>query len=239
MSTAIITGASSGIGLAIANLYLSRGGRVVATARDEAKLERAFPASERDRVALVAGDITAEPTAQSLVRTARERFGELDVVISNAGIFAAKPFADYTTADLDAFVAVNLRATLYLTQAAVREWRERRSPGSIVVTTAAIALAPQRARPATLPIAVKGGLNAFVRSLALELAAERIRVNAVAPGIIRTPLTTDPDAHVDAQPMGHIGEASDVAEAALYLAGAPFVTGAILPVDGGMSLGHW
>src|SRR5262249_28766088 len=132
------------------------------------------------------------------------------------------------------------RGVVLLAQAAVREWRARRAPGSLVMVSASISLAPQRAIPATLPIATKGGVSALVKALALELAAEKIRVNAVAPGLIRTPLLGEnPDALAGAQPVGHIGETRDVVEAITYLAGAPFVTGVVLPVDGGMAAGRW
>lgn len=236
----IVTGASSGIGRAVAEVYLARGAHVVANARDEAKLARVGrELAAPDRLALVAGDIGADGTAEALVRVAHERFGRLDVVVANAGIFAAKPFLEYTTDDLDVFVSTNLRGTLLLAQAAVRQWRARRAPGAIVAITAALALSPHRSIPATFPMVIKGGINVLTKELALELAAEKIRVNAVAPGIIRTPLIHDPDGLSDAQPMGHVGEARDIADAVVYLAGAPFVTGTVLPVDGGLATGRW
>jgi NAD(P)-dependent dehydrogenase (short-subunit alcohol dehydrogenase family) len=236
----IVTGASSGIGRAVAEAFLESGASVVGNARDEEKLHRVGrELGAPERLALVPGDVGEAATAEKLVRAAYERFGRLDTVVCNAGLFAAKPFVDFTSADLEALVATNLRGTILLAQAAVQAFREHGSPGAIVSVSAAIALSPQRGLPASLPIAVKGGLNAWTRALALELAGENIRVNAVAPGIIRTPLIHDPDAMSGAQPMGRVGEPREVADAVMYLARAAFVTGVVLPVDGGLATGRF
>ena len=236
----VVTGASSGIGLAVAQLYVARGDRVVMNGRDEAKLARAAASlGPRDRIATVPGDVGSFDLAERLVQTALDRFGRLDVVVANAGVFAMKPFDTFTPQDLASFVSTNLQGTVYLSQAAVRAWRARKAAGAIVSITASIALSPQRAFNATIPTAIKASINALTRALALELAPERIRVNAVAPGIIDTPLISDASSLSGAQPMGHVGKPSDVAEAVAYLAAAPFVTGVVLPVDGGMSAGRW
>lgn len=236
----VVTGASSGIGLAVARLYLERGACVVMNGRDEAKLARAATSlGPPDGIATVAGDIGTVEVADRLVQTALDRFGQLDVVVANAGVFSMKPFEAFTPADLTSFVSTNLQGTVYLSQAAVRAWRARQATGAIVTISASIALSPQRAFHATIPTAIKAGINALTRALALELAPEQIRVNAVAPGIIDTPLISDPSSLAGAQPIGHVGQPSDVAEAVAYLASAPFVTGVVLPVDGGMSAGRW
>jgi NAD(P)-dependent dehydrogenase (short-subunit alcohol dehydrogenase family) len=236
----VITGASSGIGYAIAQAYLDRGARVVANGRDRGKLESAAQKlGHSDRLALVPGDIGEEGTAERLIEAARSRFGGLDVVVNNAGVFSAKGLVEYTRGDLQSFVATNLLGTVLLTQAAVRSWRGSKSTGAIVNITASIALAPQKALPASLPVAIKGGLNAMTKALALELAEERITVNAVAPGIIETPLISNPERLGGAQPIGRIGAPREIADAVIYLASSPFVTGVVLPVDGGMASGRW
>jgi len=237
----VVTGASSGIGRAVALAYAARGAAVVLGGRHADRLAEVQAAiGAPARVAIVAGDVADEATARALVVTARERFGRLDHVVNSAGVFAAKPFVDYAIDELDTFVATNLRGTILVAREAVRTWRATGSRGSIVNVSAAIAIAPQLGIPASFPVAIKAAVNGLTKALALELAAEQIRVNAVAPGIIRTPLLRgDPDALRGAQPVGRIGEADDVARAVLYLADAPFVTGVVLPVDGGMTAGRF
>ncbi len=239
--TIVVTGASSGIGLGVARAYLSRGANVVLNARNEEKL--ALAAKEMghgESVAVVAGEIGSRATGQALVDAAVARFGRLDVLVNNAGHFFSKPFSEYTEEELDGFFDTHLKGTYLTTQAAIEPMR-RQGSGAIVNITTTLALRGASGVPATGPVAAKGGMNAITRSLAVELAPENIRVNAVAPGVIRTPihgLVGDEFHQLDAlQPLGRIGEVSDIVDAVLYLADANFVTGVVLPVDGGAAAG--
>jgi NAD(P)-dependent dehydrogenase (short-subunit alcohol dehydrogenase family) len=242
-STFIVTGASSGIGKGIAETCVERGANVVLNGRDAAKL--ASVARELDapeRVAVLAADIGDAATGEKLAALAVERFGGIDVLVNNAGIFTAKPFAEYTEAELDCFLRTNLVGPFLATQAAVRRMRDAGKGGAIVSITSSLSLAPIAQLPCSATVTAKGGLNSLTRSLALELAPERIRVNAVAPGLVKTPLTGDAASHAKLaplQPVGRLGEVADVVEAVLYLATAPFVTGVVLAVDGGAASGRW
>lgn len=239
--TVLITGASSGIGLGLAQAYLERGFNVVANARTAERLAAAAKQlGNPARLLGVAGDIGRRETAQQLVDRAVERFGQVDVLVNNAGIFNAKPFVEYTEDELEQMVATNLKGFVYASQAAAKHMVARRQ-GHIVNITASIALQPNQQVPAALPVLIKGGINAATRALALELAPHNVKVNAVAPGIVDTPLYT-PEQHGflnGLSPAGRIATVREIADAVLYLTSADFTTGVVLPVDGGMSTGKW
>lgn len=239
--TVVITGASSGIGLGLAKAYLARGFSVVGNARTAARLaDAAETLGGNERFLGVAGDIADPATAPRLIARAIERFGQVDVLVNNAGFFLPKPFIDYTVDDLDSMLETNLKGVVYASQAAARHMIERRQ-GHIINITASIALQPNLAVPAMLPVLIKGGLNQATRALALELSPYNIKVNAVAPGIIDTPMH-DPATREflnGLQPVGRVGRIEEIADAVLYLSHADFTTGAVLPVDGGMSVGKW
>ncbi|HEY3597553.1 MAG TPA: SDR family oxidoreductase [Paraburkholderia sp.] len=239
--TIVITGASSGIGFALAEAYLQRGDHVVGNARTQARLDAAAAKfSNAANFVGVPGDISLPETAQAIFSEAVERFGKVDVLINNAGIFVAKPTADYTAKDVDDMINTNLKGFFYITQQAVRHMVANRS-GHIVSITASIAMQPTTALPALLPILIKGGLNQATRGLALELAAHNVKVNAVAPGTIETPLHAGGnEAFLKAlQPTGTVGQVSDIVGAVQYLTDSSFTTGVILPVDGGQTAGRW
>jgi NAD(P)-dependent dehydrogenase (short-subunit alcohol dehydrogenase family) len=236
--TAIVTGASQGIGAAITNLFLDRGYNVVGTSRhisSKSELKRS------DYLALVDGDIGQATTAQRVVETAVKRFGSVDALVNNAGIFFAKPFLDYTTEDFRALSSTNLEGFIYITQLVVKQMLSQKSNGSIVSITATIADHPLAALTASVPMITKGGINAISRSLAMEYAKQGIRVNAVAPGVVSTPLLKDvPEEFLRTlSPLGTIAASKDIAEAVFYLTEASQVTGEVLHVDGGTHLGKW
>ncbi|MBT8767054.1 SDR family NAD(P)-dependent oxidoreductase [Metapseudomonas boanensis] len=239
--TVVITGASSGIGLGLAKAYLAQGFNVVGNARSAERLaEAAEQLGGADRFLDVAGDIAQPDTAVELIERAVERFGKVDVLVNNAGFFLPKPFIDYSVDDLESLLATNLKGVVYASQAAARHMIERRQ-GHIINITASIALQPNLAVPAALQVLIKGGLNQATRALALELSPFNIKVNAVAPGIVDTPMH-DPAARDflnGLQPAGRVGRIEEIADAVLYLSDADFTTGAVLPVDGGMSVGKW
>lgn len=240
--TAVITGGSSGIGLGLVRAFLERGYRVVANSRNiGAQWQAEQGWEEVETLALVSGDIGQAETARRIVETATERFGGIDVLVNNAGIFLPKPFTQYTEEELETLLATNLRGVFYLTQQVITQMLTQPSGGSIVNITASIAEQPLASVPAVAPILIKGGLNAATRALALEYADRGIRVNAVSPGIIRTPMF-GPESYEflqGLQPVGRFGEVSDIVGAVLYLVDAPFVTGDVLHVDGGMTAGKW
>jgi len=239
--TVVITGASSGIGLALAAAYLQRGDNVVGNARNAARLQQAAESlGSRDNFLAVAGDIADPATGDALVQRAIERFGQVDVLINNAGIFNAKPFVEYTPDELEALVNTNLKGFFYPSQAAARHMIERKA-GHIISITASLASQPIQGVPALLPVLIKGGINQATKALALELAPHNIQVTAVAPGIVDTPMYTK-DMHGflnTLQPAGRIGTTQEIVDAVLYLSDAGFTTGIVLPVDGGMSSGKW
>jgi len=230
---AIVTGASQGIGADLVKGFRDRNYRVVANSRS------IKPSSDPDILA-VPGDVADPATAQRVVAEAIGRFGRIDTLVNNAGIFIAKPFTDYSDADFAAMTGVNLAGFFHVTRKAASSML-RAGRGHIVTITATIAEQPMASLPAALAALTKGGLNAVTRSLAIEYAGRGVRVNAVAPGVIRTSMHA-PESHgflSGLQPMGRMGETQDVVDAVLYLEKATFVTGEILHVDGGASSGRW
>jgi NAD(P)-dependent dehydrogenase (short-subunit alcohol dehydrogenase family) len=229
---AVITGASQGIGAALVKAYRDRNYRVVATARS------ITPAKDGEILA-VPGDIADRKTAERAISDGVVRFGRIDTLINNAGIFIAKPFTEYTEADYAAVLGVNLAGFFHITQLAIAEMEKRGSGHIVQITTSLIGHA-NSLFPSVLASLTKGGLDAATRSLAIEYAKRGIRVNAVAPGVIKTPMHPV-EAHQalgGLHPLGRIGEIADIVDAILYLEAAPFVTGETLHVDGGQSAGH-
>lgn len=242
--TVLVTGASSGIGRAAAVAFAQRGDNVVLGGRDAPKLDAALREIDRpEQTSAVVGDIGDVGTAQRLVAAAVDRFGGVDVLVNSAGAFAVKSFVDFSADDIDQLLATNLKGTFLVTQAAVRAMKRQGRGGAIVNVTASIAIRGWTAIPATAASATKGALNTITNNLALELAADNIRVNAVAPGLIKTPLhgrTEEQFAELNGlQPLHRVGTTKDIVDAILYLADADFTTGTVLPVDGGVTAGHW
>ncbi len=240
--TAVITGASSGLGFSVAEAFVGQGANVVLNGRDEAKLVKAAGRlGQPDRVATVSGDMTQPETADKIVSAAVERFGRVDVLVNNAGTFHTKPFTEYTVEELDGFLGY-LRGTYVLSQEAVRQMRKQGDGGAIINISTILALNGVNGIPSSAPIAAKGGITALTKNLSVELAADNIRLNAVAPGVVPTPLYGElsdeqrKSLH-GMQPLGRYGTPKDVADAVLYLANATWVTGVILPVDGGVDAG--
>jgi NAD(P)-dependent dehydrogenase (short-subunit alcohol dehydrogenase family) len=233
--TAIVTGASQGIGAALVEALLSVGYNVVATSRN---VNQALTPSSN--VVLVAGDIGKQETATKVSAAAVENFGSIDLLVTNAGIFSTKPFIQFTIDDFNALVSTNLMGFLYITQLAVGQMLKQKS-GAVVSITASLADQPIAGVNAAVPMITKGGLNAVIKSLAIEYAKEGIRFNAVAPGIVDTPMHTDDpkDFLRTLQPMGKIASVKDVIDAVLFLAHAGQVTGEVLHVDGGSHAGRW
>lgn len=236
--TVIVTGASQGIGAAVANLFLDRGYNVVANSR---RISKKNELQRSDNIVLVDGDIALAATADELAAVAVERFGSIDALVNNAGIFFTKPFTDYTVEDFRALAATNLDGFIHVTQRVIKQMLAQKSGGSVVSITASIADHPLAPLTASVPMITKGGLNAITRSLALEYAKQGIRVSAVAPGVVATPLLAGaPKEFLQSlSPTGQIGTTSDIAEAVLYLTEARNVTGVVLNVDGGSHLGKW
>ena len=228
---AIVTGASRGIGAGLLAGYRRLGFRVVATSRS-------ISPSNDEHVLAIAGDIRDRSTAQKVVAAAKDRFGRIDTLVNNAGVFIAKPFLEYTQDDFDAVTATNVTGPFHMTQVVLAELLAQRS-GHIVNITAALVDQPLASVPAGLAALSKGGLNSLTKSLAIEVAKRGVRVNAVAPGIIKTPMHA-PATHeflAKLMPVGRMGEVQDVVDAVLYLESASFVTGEVIHVDGGEAAG--
>jgi NAD(P)-dependent dehydrogenase (short-subunit alcohol dehydrogenase family) len=230
---AVITGGSRGIGAGLVAGYRDRGWAVVATAR---KLE---PSGDPDLLTVPA-DITAPGAADRVIGGALDRFGRIDTLVNNAGVFVSKPFTEYTADDYALLTGVNLAGFFWLTQRAIAEMATRYG-GHVVTITASVAEVGNSAEPAALTALTKGGLAAATRSLAVEYASRGIRVNAVSPGIIQTP-EYPADAYDglgdQLPPLGRPGQVSDVVGAVLFLESSPYVTGEIVHIDGGLTAGH-
>jgi NAD(P)-dependent dehydrogenase (short-subunit alcohol dehydrogenase family) len=230
---AIITGGSQGIGAGLVAGYRGRGWSVVASART-------IKPSEDPAVLTVAGDIADPATAGQIVGAALEHFGRIDTLVNNAGVYISKPFTDYTAADYATVTGVNLTGFFWLTQRAIAEMATRYG-GHVVNISATLAEVADSGTPAVLTALTKGGLAAATRSLAIEYASRGIRVNAVSPGVIQTPVHPA-DSYEDLgdqlPPLGRVGQVSDVVDAILFLESSPYITGEILHIDGGQTAGH-
>jgi NAD(P)-dependent dehydrogenase (short-subunit alcohol dehydrogenase family) len=236
--TVIVTGASQGIGAAVANLFLDRGYNVVGNSRH---ISNKNEIRRTDNLALVDGDIGALSTAQRILETAVTRFGSVDALVNNAGIFFPKAFTDYTIEDFRALSATNLDGFIYVTQLAIKQMLAQKAGGSVVSITTSIVDHPLSAFSASVPMITKGGIDAASRSLAMEYAKQGIRVNVVAPGVVDTPMHANnpKDFLRTLSPLGQIASSKDIAEGVFYLTEASQVTGEILHVDGGAHLGRW
>ncbi|HET7109160.1 MAG TPA: SDR family oxidoreductase [Candidatus Acidoferrum sp.] len=235
--TAIITGASQGIGAGLVEAFLQRGYNVVANSRN---ITRTNPFSPSPNLALVDGDISDPRTAAKIVETAVSRFGRIDTLVNNAGIFIPKPFIDYTTEEFNSLVSITLAGFLYVSQLSIKQMLKQKS-GSIVNISTTLVDQPIAGVSAAVQVMVKGGLNAVTGALAMEYAKAGIRVNTVAAGVINTPMH-NPDTLEflkGLHPMGRIGEIKEIVDAVLYLTDATFTTGEILHVDGGAHAGKW
>jgi NAD(P)-dependent dehydrogenase (short-subunit alcohol dehydrogenase family) len=236
--TAIVTGASRGIGAAIVKGFVDRGFNVVANAL---RVTGSTEIAASDCVARVDGDIGEPATAARIVETAVSRFHSIDVLVNNAGIYFTKPFTDYTAEDFRSLLSTNVMGFLHVTQLSVKQMLAQRTGASIVTITAALARTPMQGVHAAVPMLTKGGLEAITLQLAMEYAKDGIRVNAVAPGAVYTPLTRDvpKDVMESLSPMGRPSTVEDITDAVMYLTDAATVTGDTLYVDGGAHLGRW
>jgi len=236
--TVIVTGASQGIGAAVVKAFLERGYNVVGTSRSATK---SAELKASDKLVLVDGDIGHGTTARKVADAAIQQFGSIDVVVNNAGIFSAKPFTDYSVDDFRALVSTNLEGFIHITQFAVTQMLAQQSGGSVVSITSSLVDNPIAGLPVSLPMITKGGLEAITRSLASEYSKANIRFNAVAPGIVDTPLHKDnpKDFLKTLSPMGTISAAEDIASAVVYLTESRHITGEVLHVDGGAHNGKW
>ena len=236
--TVIVTGGSQGIGAGLVKAFLDRGYTVVANSRNITR-SGAFEAS--DKLALVDGNIAEPATAARIAEVATSKFGSIDALVNNAGIFFTKHFTDYTVDDLRSLVSVNIEGFLFITQLAIKQMLAQKSGGSIVNISTTLADHPIAGINSAVPMITKGGLEAVTRSLAMEYARQGIRVNAVAPGTVDTPMHQDQpkDALKRLQPMGQITTVKDIVDAVIYLTEAGQVTGEVLHVDGGAHVGKW
>ena len=238
LKTIVITGASQGIGAGLVNTFARRGYNVVATPRSVSRSSE-IPAS--DKVVRVDGEIADPATARKVVETALSRFGRIDALVNNAGIFFAKPFVDYTLDDYRKLAATNVEGFLHLTQLVVRQMVAQKSDGSIVSITTPLISHPIAGMPVSVAMITKGGIEAASKNIAMEYARDGIRVNTVAPGVVDTPLHKDnpKDFLKTLSPMNSISSAQEIVDAVVFLTEAPHITGEVLHVDGGAHLGKW
>jgi NAD(P)-dependent dehydrogenase (short-subunit alcohol dehydrogenase family) len=236
--TVIVTGGSQGIGAGIVRSFLDHGYSVVANSRNITKVDTF---TKSGHLALVDGSIGESAVASKVVETAVQKFGSVDALVNNAGIFFTKSFTDYTVEDFKALSSTNLEGFLYVTQGVVKQMLAQKSGGSVVTITASLVDNPIAGIPASVPMITKGGLEAVTLSLATEFAKEKIRFNAVAPGVVDTPLhkNNPKDFLKTLSPMGTICDVKDIVEAVVYLTEARYVTGEVLHVDGGAHSGKW
>src|SRR5262249_42629713 len=243
----LITGASSGIGFDCARRFLDHGANVVLNARNETKLKEAVKKMEADerRIALVSGDIGEKSTGLRMVNTAIKKFGGVDVLVNNAGVFTPKPFVEYTEGDLDEYLRIVVKGTFLTSQAVVPVMKEHR--GGVIINIGSMwAIHAIAATPCSASSTAKGAVHALTKNLAIELAKDNIRVNCIAPAVVRTPLfdklmsPEQVEQLGSLHPLGSIGESSDISEAVIYLAGenGKWITGQIIAIDGGITAGN-
>jgi NAD(P)-dependent dehydrogenase (short-subunit alcohol dehydrogenase family) len=241
--TVIITGASTGIGKEITRFFLAQGSNVVMNSSNEVNLMRSYKELGYPKnAAYLVGDISKKETGRKLVDLALEKFNSVDILINNAGVFSPKPFLDVDEEDLDLFLGVNLKGTYFASQAAITEMIKQQN-GSIINIGTVLVDHAIGGFPATAPVTSKGAIHSLTRQLAAEFGKSNIRVNTIAPGIIRSPLQgkigiEDADSLAGLHLLNRIGEANEIAEAAYYLATSNFVTGETINVAGGHTVGH-
>ena len=235
--TMIVTGAAKGIGAGVTNAFIERGYNVVANSLNIT----ASTFAATDRLAVVRGDIGDPSTAREIASTAMKTFGSIDGVVNNAGIFFTKPFTEYTAEDFEKLSGTNLRGYINITQLAVKQMLMQNSGGSVTCVTSAMVEHPIAGINASLAMVTKGGLEAITRSLAMEYAKEGIRFNAVAPGVVNTPMHANDSSEFlkSLSPMGEIPDIADIVDAIVYLTEARHVTGEVLHVDAGAHNGKW
>jgi NAD(P)-dependent dehydrogenase (short-subunit alcohol dehydrogenase family) len=236
--TVIVTGGSQGIGAGLVKAFLDRGYNVVANALE---ITKANPFEASDKLALVDGSVSEQATAAKISEVAMNKFHSIDAVVNNAGIYFGKHFTDYTLEDLRAFASVSLEGFLLITQMAVKQMLAQNTGGSIVSVSAAQVNHPIAGINSSVAMMIKGGLEAVTRSLAMEYIKQDIRFNAVAPGVVNTPMHKDQPSDIlgAQQPMKRITEIKDIVGAIIYLTEACQVTGEVLHVDGGAHVGKW
>lgn len=241
--TIIVTGASTGIGKEIAKHFIKRGSNVVMNSSNKENLERAFKElGSPTNAAYLVGDISKQETGQKLAQLALEKFDTIDVLINNAGVFSPKPFLEVQEKDLDFYWSVNLKGTYFTSQAVIPQMIKQENGSIINIGTVLVEHAID-GFPATAPLTSKGAIHSLTRQLATEFGKNNIKVNTIAPGIIRSPLqekigVEDADSLANLHLLNRIGEVNEIAEAAYYLATSSFITGETINVAGGHTIGH-